>query len=84
MKIHILTGHFHPQLHPRALRASELAIELVKRGHEVIVTNLTTVEGADYQDYMKRTGVEVRVISNFVPTIFRKVKSPLLEERKID
>ncbi len=60
MKIHILTGHFTPQLHPRAFRASELAIEFVKRGHKVTVTNLTTVEGADYLGYTKSTGVEVR------------------------
>lgn len=60
MKIHILTAHFYPQLHPRAFRASELAIELAKRGHQVIVTNLTTVEGADYAEYTKSTGVEVR------------------------
>lgn len=59
MKIHILTGHFYPQLHPRAFRASELAIELAKRGHKVVVTNLTAVEGADYEEYSKRTGVQV-------------------------
>lgn len=59
MNIHILTGHFYPQLHPRAFRASELAIELAKRGHKVVVTNLTTVEGADYDEYSKETGVQV-------------------------
>ena len=60
MIINILTGHFYPQLHPRAFRASELAIELAKRGHKVVVTNLTTVEGADYDIYTNKTGVEVR------------------------
>lgn len=60
MNIHILTGHFYPQLHPRAFRASELAIELVKRGHSVVVSNLTRVEGADYDEYTKNTGVRVK------------------------
>lgn len=60
MIIHILTGHFYPQLHPRAFRASELAVELAKRGHKVVVTNLTTVEEADYASYTRDTGVEVR------------------------
>lgn len=59
MNIHILTGHFYPQLHPRAFRASELAIEFAKRGHHVVVTNLTKIEGVDYDDYTKRTGVHV-------------------------
>lgn len=37
-----------------------MAIELTKRGHKVVVTNLTTVEGADYASYTNDTGVEVR------------------------
>ena len=59
MKIHILTGHFTPQLHPRAFRASELAIELSKRGHEVEVTNLTTIEDFDYNAFTLKAGVKV-------------------------
>ena len=59
MKIHILTAHFAPQLHPRAFRASELAIELSKRGHQIEVTNLTTIEGFDYDLYTQTTGVKV-------------------------
>lgn len=60
MKIHILTGHFYPQLHPRAFRASELAKELVRRDHEVTVANLTTLEGANYDAYTQETGVKVQ------------------------
>lgn len=59
MKIHILTGHFAPQLHPRAFRASELAIEMARRGNDVTVTNLTTIEGVDYEKYTHETGVKV-------------------------
>ena len=60
MNIHILTAHFYPQLHPRAFRSSELAAELVKRGHRVTVTNLTTVEDFDYMSFTEKTGVDVR------------------------
>lgn len=59
MKIHILTGHFHPQIHPRAFRSHELAAELVRQGHTVTVTNLTTIEGFDYEQYTREYGVRV-------------------------
>lgn len=68
MKIHILTGHFAPQLHPRAFRASELAIEMARRGHDVTVTNLTTIEGADYEKYSCTTGVKVHNLGLYTLT----------------
>ena len=68
MKIHILTGHFAPQLHPRAFRASELAIEMARRGHDVTVTNLTTKEGADYEKYSCTTGVKVHNLGLYTLT----------------
>ncbi len=53
MKIHILTGHFYPQLHPRAFRANELALEFSRRGHNVTVTNCWTMTDFDYDAYAK-------------------------------
>jgi hypothetical protein len=37
MKIIILTGHFFPEIHPRAFRSFELAQEFSRRGHDVTV-----------------------------------------------
>lgn len=59
MKIQIITGHFYPQVHPRAFRSTELALEFVKRGHEVVVTNLCRVEGFDYDAYAKEKGITI-------------------------
>lgn len=62
MKIHILTGHFHPQVHPRAFRSHELATELARQGHDVTVTSLTTIRCFDYEAYARETGVKVRLM----------------------
>ena len=59
MKVHILTGHYTPQIHPRAFRANELAIEFKRLGYDVTVSNLTEIEGYDYDAYTKQTGVIV-------------------------
>lgn len=60
MKIHILTGHYHPQLHPRAFRANELALEFKRRGNDVTVTNCWRIDGFDYNAYAKEQGINVR------------------------
>lgn len=59
MKIHILTGHFYPQLHPRAFRANELALEFARRGHEVTVTNCWTITDFDYASYEKANNLKI-------------------------
>lgn len=59
MKIHIITAHYTPQIHPRAFRASELALEFRRLGHDVTVSNLTEIDGFDYQDYSLKTGIKV-------------------------
>lgn len=69
MKIHIITGHFYPQLHPRAFRANELALEFVRRGHQVTVTNCWTIKGFDYEGYTKENGIdEIRNLNFFNTT----------------
>lgn len=50
-KILILTGHFTPELHPRAFRAHELACELARRNHNVNVVTLTNINSFDYRKY---------------------------------
>lgn len=59
MKIHILTGHFYPQLHPRAFRANELALEFASRGHEVSVTNCWTITDFNYEAYGKDNNLKI-------------------------
>lgn len=57
MNIHIIAGHFAPQLHPRAFRATELAIEFAKRGNRVTVTNCWTIIDHDYEQYCRQYGI---------------------------
>ena len=59
MRISILTGCFYPQIHPRAFRATELADEFKRMGHEVSVINLRIIEGFDYKVFEKEHGYEV-------------------------
>lgn len=59
MKIQILTGHFYPQLHPRAFRANELALEFARRGHEVTVTNCWSITDFDYKSYEKTNNLRI-------------------------
>ena len=59
MNIQIITGHFYPQVHPRAFRATELALEFARLGHKVSVTNLSRVVGFDYSAYAQENGIEI-------------------------
>jgi len=69
MKIHIVTGHFYPQLHPRAFRAKELALEFARRGFDVIVTNCWTINDFDYVNYAKDNNIRVRNLDIFVSSL---------------
>lgn len=55
LKIVIISKNCYPALGPRAHRTTELAKELVKRGHQVIVYAL--LGNYDYSEYSKETGV---------------------------
>ena len=59
MDIHIISGHFYPQLHPRAFRANELALEFSRRGHNVTVTNCWTMTDFDYVEYAKENNLRI-------------------------
>lgn len=65
MKIHIITGHFHPQIHPRAFRARELALEFACRGHNVTVSNCWTIKNFDYQKYSSDNSIKINNIGLF-------------------
>ncbi len=59
MKIHIICGLFYPELHPRAFRATELAKEFVRRGHQVKVSLNKTTDGFGYDEYIAETGISI-------------------------
>ncbi len=58
MKIHIICGPFYPQLHPRAFRYTELMREFVRNGHEVTITNYTTIDNFDYDTFALQEGIK--------------------------
>lgn len=58
MKIVIISQQFFPSLLPRSHRATELAKEFARRGHEVIVYAL--LGNFNYESFTKETGVVVR------------------------
>lgn len=62
MRIAILTAVFHPELHPRAFRAYELAKEYAIQGHDVEVYILTHVKGFDYEQLSKELGAKLTLL----------------------
>lgn len=63
MKILIISQNSYPKVSPRAFRTAELAEQLVKQGHEVVVYSVC--ENYDYSDYSRRTGVVMKNIKTF-------------------
>ena len=59
MKIVILTGNFYPEIHPRSFRATELAKEFVRKGHDVTVVCCRTVVGFDYDDFERVEHIKI-------------------------
>ncbi len=60
LRIMILTKSFHPKISPRAFRATELAMEFSKQGHEVKV--YSTIEAACLPEPIERPCVEFAVL----------------------
>lgn len=58
MKVVIISQKSYPYISPRANRATELAKELSRQGHRVILYALTG--SLDYSDFHKEYGVEVK------------------------
>lgn len=62
MKIVILAGNFYPEIHPRSFRATELAREFVRQGHEVTVICCHNIDGFDYKAFEKSEGINIQRI----------------------
>ena len=62
MKITILTAVFHPELHPRAFRAYELAKEYAIQGHDVEVFLLTRIKGFDYEQLSQELHIKITIL----------------------
>lgn len=65
MKIVIFSGSFYPNVHPRAFRATELAKEFVRNGHQVTSVICKEAEDFDYDAYKKATSIEVLRLNVF-------------------
>ena len=59
MNIKIVVGSYFPKIHPRAFRATELAKEFTRLGHQVTVICMSSVEGFDYDAYKRESGIDV-------------------------
>lgn len=59
MNIVIVSGSFYPIVHPRAFRATELAKELARLGHDVTEITCRSVPDFDYDKYSKEIGVKI-------------------------
>jgi glycosyltransferase involved in cell wall biosynthesis len=56
-RILIVSARFYPRNSPRSFRTTELAKELVRQGHEVVV--LIPFNGFDYYNYAKETHIKI-------------------------
>lgn len=70
MKILIISGRGYPNNSPRSFRSTELAKYFAKAGNEV-THYFMPLEGFDYSEYIKKTGVNVKSLGNI-----KYIKSP--------
>ena len=69
MKIVIITKSYFPVQSPRAMRATELAQQFSRMGHDVTVYAVNGVK--DSSQYTKETGVNIKLIkTNWLPSEF--------------
>lgn len=66
MKIVIISRIITPRLSPRAFRATELAKQLARMGHKVIL--YAVLGDYDYSDFCKETGIDVKNIRMHLST----------------
>lgn len=91
-KVLIVAGTFYPTISPRSLRATELAKELSRKGHEVVV--YIPDDGFDFSDFIKEHPMQIRSlgklkwkeinikggrIQNFVRRLIRRALGLLFE-----
>ena len=58
-KILLVTNAFYPEISPRSYRATELAREFYRQGHEVVV--ITRFRNHDYRDFLLETPVQIKI-----------------------
>mgnify|MGYP001194191171 FL=1 len=58
MKILLVSNAFYPEISPRSYRATELAREFSRQGHEVAV--ITKFRNHDYSDFIKETSIVIK------------------------
>ncbi len=58
-KILLVTNAFYPEISPRSYRATELAREFYRQGHEVVV--ITRFRNHDYRDFLLETPVQIKM-----------------------
>lgn len=91
LNIYILTGCFYPRIHPRAFRATELAKEFQRLGHNVTVVNTEHLTDFDEQEYARQIGIKIENLdinirstkqtfaTTELPTRFSKLKKIFAE-----
>ena len=76
-KILLVSSAFHPELSPRSFRATELAKEFIREGHEVTV--ITKSRDYDYSSFLKEYPVNLKMWKN---STFMKI--PKVNIKQID
>ncbi len=59
VKLLLVSNAFYPEISPRSYRATELAREFSRQGHEVVV--ITKYRNHDYSDFLRETSVVLKM-----------------------
>ncbi|HPR12815.1 MAG TPA: glycosyltransferase [Bacteroidales bacterium] len=59
LRLLLVSNAFYPEISPRSYRATELAREFCRQGHDVVV--VTKSRSYDYTDFLKETPVDIRM-----------------------
>lgn len=73
----IVCGTFFPKISPRSFRATELAKELVKQGHNVKVITTLSV-GFNYNEYSKLTGIQFKDLGDLRFSQLKSSGNPII------
>lgn len=65
IKITLITGHFYPEIHPRAFRSFELAREMAVLGHDVTVICLRKYDNFDESAFAKENSFKLIIFPFF-------------------
>ena len=65
MKVVIISSFFYPKVHPRSFRATELAKEFARVGHQVDVITMNTVDVLDYKGFEEQYSIKISHLNIF-------------------